>query len=262
MGASWPPRLHAWYLAAVSQELEVLGSLAMPPRFEVLRAARAIRALMADPDDLPQVFTIIDALDGTAPHRMYLGFRRSRSGQRLLSERPDIVPALVDRQALARLPEGSLGRAYLAFVEREGISAEGILGASLAAVPARRETPGIRYVRCRMRDTHDLWHALTGYHGDVVGELALLAFALAQHWNTGVALIVAAAIAKGFGREELAVVRDGFARGRRARWLPALDWESRLARPLAEVQAELRLEPLSPYREVRTAELRQEGLVG
>ena len=36
----------------------------------------------------------------------------------------------------------------------------------------------------RMRDTHDLWHAATGYKGDVVGELAVLAFTLAQNFGS------------------------------------------------------------------------------
>src|SRR5579871_2248300 len=164
-------------------------SHALPlPHYDFPRAGRALSALMRDPDDLPQVFTLIEAISGTAPHRLLRKFRRTEVGRRILREQPDIVPILADRGALRALPDGSLGRAYLAFVESEGISAEGIREASeLGEENDARRPEAFRYLHQRMRDTHDLWHAATGYKGDVVGELALLSFALAQNWNTAIA---------------------------------------------------------------------------
>src|SRR4051794_38172923 len=100
------------------------------PRFDLPRAGRALAHLLKDPDDLPQVFTLIESMSGTAPHRLLLGFKRRESGARLLRDRPDIATILSDRTALRALPDGSLGRAYLAFVESEGISAQGIRDAS------------------------------------------------------------------------------------------------------------------------------------
>jgi ubiquinone biosynthesis protein COQ4 len=96
-----------------------------PPRFDVPRAGRALAALMRDPDDLPQVFTLIDSISGTAPHRMLRRFRKTESGQRLLRDEPDILRLLNDREGLRALPEGTLGREYLSFVESEGISPKG-----------------------------------------------------------------------------------------------------------------------------------------
>ena len=231
------------------------------PHFDLPRAGRALAALMRNPDDLPQVFTLIDAMSGTAPHRLVLGLRRSRRGARLLRDRPDIVPTLVDRSALGRLPDGSLGRAYLAFVESEGISPEGIRDASVAGEGGDYLRDDFRYGHQRLRDTHDLWHAATGYKGDVVGELALLAFTLAQHWNTAVAMIIVAGLIKGLGRSESRVIVDGFRRGRAARWLPAQEWESLLALPLEDVRARLNLGAPPVYTPIRTSELRAEGVI-
>ena len=121
-----------------------------------------------------------------------VGLLRSR----LLREKPDIVPTLVDREGLRALPEGSLGRACdLAFVESEGISPEGIRRGERRRGSRRppRLSESSQYIHERMRDTHDLWHAATGYKGDVLGELALLAFTLAQNWNTAIAMTSAAA---------------------------------------------------------------------
>jgi ubiquinone biosynthesis protein COQ4 len=231
------------------------------PHYDLPRAGRALSRLLRDPDDLPQVFTLIDALSGTSPHRLLRGFRRSPTGARLLRERPDIVAMLADREALRALPAGSLGRAYLAFVESEGISPEGIRTASVEGAPVQEGSGDLLYVKARMRDTHDLWHAATGYKGDVAGELGLLAFTLAQNWNPGVALIVATGLVKGFGVHTTTIVPEGYRRGRKAEWLPAQDWEALLPLPLDEVRARLSLGAPPVYTPIRTSELKAQGLI-
>jgi ubiquinone biosynthesis protein COQ4 len=234
-------------------------SLALP-HYDLPRASRALAALLRNPDDLPQVFTLVESISGTAPHRLLLGFKRSQTGARILRERPDILPRLADRTSLRALPDGSLGRAYLAFVESEGISAEGIRDADGKAADRRRPEV-FAYIHKRMRDTHDLWHTVTGYKGDVLGELALLGFTLGQSWNAGLALIVFAALVKGLNRGHARMIGDGFLRGRAAAWLPALDWESMLALPLDEVRERLKLGSPPAYTPIRTAELRSQGLL-
>jgi ubiquinone biosynthesis protein COQ4 len=232
------------------------------PRYDLPRAGRALATLLRDPDDLPQVFTLIDSLSGTAPHRLLRGLRRTESGKRLLRDRPDISPILADREGLRAMPEGSLGRAYLAFVESEGISAEGIKTASEGRVGVGVSgSRDFAFIHQRMRDTHDLWHAATGYKGDVVGELSLLAFTLAQNWNTAVALLVGAAFLKGFSRTETHVIREGYRRGKQAAWLPAEEWEALLELPLEQVRTRLKLGAPPVYTPIRTNELRAMGII-
>jgi len=234
--------------------------LSLPlPRFDVPRAGKALAALLRDPDDLPQVFTLIDSMSGTAPARLLLGFRRSESGRRLLRERPDIVKYTGDRAWLRAQAPGTLARAYLAFVEREGISAEGIMDASKTERSFASQE--MEWLRCRLRDTHDLWHAVTGYQGDVLGELSLLAFGLGQHWNSAIGLIVVTGLLKGFGQGHSKLVFEGFQRGRRAKWLPAQDWESLLTRPVEDVRAQLEVGAPPEYTPLRTAELRAQGVI-
>lgn len=227
-------------------------------QFAPRRALRAARILAGDPDDLPQVFTIIEALSLDTMWRTRLRLWLRPGGRQLLRERRDIVPLLADRAALARLPAGSLGREYLAFVEREGISADGIIAANRIGVREEASlSPEVGWVHARLRDTHDLWHAATGYHGDIVGETALLAFTFAQLWNPALALIIAIGL---FKMRQLpgaaTTIVDGFRRGLRARWLPAQSWEELLALPLGEVRARLRLESPAVYRVLRSSELR------
>jgi ubiquinone biosynthesis protein COQ4 len=229
------------------------------PRFDLPRAGKALSALLRDPDDLPQVFTLIDSMSGTAPARLLWKFRRSESGKRLLRDRPDIVAQLGDREALRKLPANSLGRAYLAFVESEGISAEGIREASRTERSFTSDE--IEYLRCRMRDTHDLWHTVTGYKGDLLGELSVLAFTLGQHWNSAIGALVLAGLLKGFGRGDTGLVLRAWRRGRQAEWLPAVEWEQLLSSPIDEVRARLNVGAPPEYTPIRSAELRAAGML-
>jgi ubiquinone biosynthesis protein COQ4 len=220
-----------------------------------LEAWRAIRALLRDPDDTRQVFKIVDALSGNAGARIFRRFQSTLTGTRILEERRDLLQTLCQREALAALPPGSLGRSYLDFVTKEQITADGLVAASQEA-REQVEALGEDYRRTmeRLRDMHDLWHVVAGYGRDLVGEASLLAFTFAQTWNPGVGFIVAVAylrLGDAPGAREL--LREAFRRGRRAAWLPGEDWEALLARPLEEVRARLGLGTPPRYTAVRSA---------
>ena len=80
-------------------------------QFQPRRALSAARSLFANPDDLSQVFTIVESFSGNTLERIARRFQADETGRRLLAERPDLVSKLEDRAALARLPDGSFGRA-------------------------------------------------------------------------------------------------------------------------------------------------------
>jgi ubiquinone biosynthesis protein COQ4 len=218
------------------------------PRRRPLEAAAALRRLVANPEDTAQVFVIMRALSGDALSKGHARFAKTPLGAAVLREERDLLDALCDREALRRLPEGSLGRVYLAFVEANGIAAEGLVEASEPTADDYTElTPSEGHYARRLRDQHDLWHVLTGYSTQPYGEVCVVAFSYPQTANLGfaaIALIGALKIAKESGSRQ--VFRDAweaYRRGRRARWLPEQDWEALLARPIAQVRAELAIEP-------------------
>ncbi|HEX6242450.1 MAG TPA: Coq4 family protein [Polyangiales bacterium] len=210
-------------------------------RFRPLEALRALRALLRDPDDTAQVFRIISAVSGGARARMLRRLQRTSVGQRVLRDPRPLASLLLDRARLAQLPAGSLGREYLAFCERHGITADGLIAASELGSKDDDLTPEERVMRARMRDAHDLWHVVTGYQTDLIGEASVLAFTVAQTKNPGVALIVLSAFidARGDRSATRMLLIEAFLRGLHAEWLPAADWEALLERPLAEVRREL-----------------------
>ncbi len=227
-------------------------------RYDVRGALGALRALVDDPDDTAQVFRVLEAMPGGSAERTLARLRRSESGVRLLSERPRLLAVLSDRTRLAGMPSGSLARAYLDFVEREGISAEGLVAASQAGSSDWLRDPepaDLDFMSDRMRDMHDLWHAVTGYQGDLIGEAALLAFSFAQTWSPGVGLIVGLGLVKLSEPGARRIVLGGFRRGLGAEWLPAVEWESLLAEPLADVRQRLAVGPVPRYAPLRTGDL-------
>lgn len=224
-----------------------------------LRALRAIRKLFANPDDTHYVFEIIEALQGPALDRMYGRLQQSKQGRELLAERPDLIPVLNDRERLRAMPEGSLGRAYLAFVEAEGITAAGLVDASDRA---RRygQIEDLAWLRNWLRDTHDLWHTVLGYQGDLIGEAALLAFSHYQTGNWGVGIIASLAwyklgkvTAPDIGARHIVV--DGRRRAKHMPWFVDVPWHRWLERPLTEVRRDLCMVAPAAYQPLRSHEV-------
>ena len=232
----------------------------LAPGWYPLRALRALRELVRNPDDTRHVFTVIEALSGHAPLRVLRRFQRSDNGQRLLASRAQILHLLRDRERLERMPEGSLGRAYLAFLDREKISADGLVQASVEGhTGAFVRGRDFEYVSDRLRDTHDLWHTVSGYQGDLYGETALLAFSAVQTGNPGIALIVLTALLRARDPKLVQLVWRGLTAGATAQWLPPVEWETLLPLPLDEVRRRLQIEPAPSYQTVRSADLRMLG---
>src|SRR6267142_6174760 len=100
--------------------------------------------------------------------------RESEIGRAILAERRSLLDVLANRERLRALPEGSLGRIYLAFMEREGLTADGLAAAADEGYRQRSFDPDVRTFADWARDSHDLWHVLTGYGRDPLGELCLL----------------------------------------------------------------------------------------
>src|SRR5262245_57651645 len=91
------------------------------------RALRALHGLLANPDDTMLAFEIFDAIDRDVEERAFQRFRRDPVGRRLLATGPSLAAHLSDRAALAALPAGSFGRAYLAYLDANRFDALGLL---------------------------------------------------------------------------------------------------------------------------------------
>lgn len=244
-------------MATVAQQAKPF-SLGLP------RALGALKKLIADKEDTAQVFEIMRALSGASIPKGYKKLLETPEGGRIAYRRTELAAVLDDHDALRKLPAGSVGRAYLAFVESEQLSAQGLANesAKVRDIDFEVEHPMAWYGR-RLRDVHDLWHVLTGYGRDALGEASLVAFSYAQTKSLGFALIALAGareIKRGMpGQPIYACVREAHRNGRAAAWLPGVDYEKLLAEPLEAARARLNIAPPATYRAIPAA-LREEAM--
>lgn len=197
-------------------------------------AVAAIRALLRNPDDTRQVFVLSLALNRRAFPEVLARFLESEEGLALLTERPSIDTAHVDFERLRSLPEGTLGREYVRYLDDNKLDPD--LFDAPPGLP-----PAVAYLSKRLRQSHDVWHVLTGYKPDVAGEVALQAFTYAQTSAPASGLIAVAGTLR-WARGSRGLVRAtirGYRRGKRARFLGSVRWESHWERPLTDVRRDL-----------------------
>ncbi|MEO1322530.1 MAG: Coq4 family protein [Pseudomonadota bacterium] len=217
-----------------------------------------MQKLIADKEDTAQVFHIIEALNGDANRKDFTRFLNSNNGLRLLQERKFLPTILDDHAPLRALPEGSVGRAYVEFMEREGLTAHGLVEESKLQRANQIEfDDDLLWYSNRLRDTHDLYHVLTGYGRDALGEDALLGYTHSQHGGLGISFIAYMGnrqIAKEAPREARVkeVLAEGRRNGKRANRIIDQDIQSLLDQPIEEVRARLNIaEPVLYKRALR-----------
>ncbi|MDQ8027658.1 MAG: Coq4 family protein [Brevundimonas sp.] len=217
-----------------------------PRKVQPLRAFRALRRLIANKEDTAQVFEIMNALAGGSVRRGYQKMLEESEGARQAYLMTELADRLQDRAWLETCPAGSVGEAYLAFIDERNLSAYGLADESRKVADTEIDAahPHAWYAR-RLRDVHDIWHILTGYRTDALGEACVVAFSLPQTGSPGFGLI-AAGVAVQFARARTGYpcarsVFEAWRRGRKAGWLPALDYEALMMEPLTSARSRLGL---------------------
>ena len=218
-----------------------------------LRPWKLLASLVAvarDPEDTASGARLVLAFEGRRADENFRRFAADPTGARILAGDATLYELLIDRPRMRALPEGSLGRSYLEFVEREGISTEGLRDVVL---PVERELfhsdPSRERYADHMSAMHDLWHVLTGYSRDLLGEILLLAFSHEQLGTRAFGWIVKLS-SLGINRRiegAKALLSEARARAARAPWLATVDWEALLALPIEEVRDLLQLGPPPSY---------------
>ena len=217
-------------------------------RIRPLTALKAVRNVLNDPEQTSQVFRVLQALSGPSLTRNFNKFCATETGNRVLNEQLDLVSKLNDPEYLTSLPEHSLGHTYHRFISREQISAGGLEEASAEANAEDGYSPVAAdqqsnadfdlFIR-RTRASHDLFHVLTRYGRDPLGEACLLAFTYGQTKNIAFPFILLSAarrLYQGAGITVFGALWRGYRDGKKAGWLLAADWETMLEQPLESVR--------------------------
>ena len=224
------------------------------PQYRPLRAWTNFRKLMKDKEDTALVFKIFESLPSKDFLSRAAALTLSERGEYLRSTEPSLPEVLDDHAALRCTPKGSVAHAYCDFMEAEGLTAAGLV-AEYDRVGRPKYPDLVEWFINRSRDTHDLFHVLTGYGRDALGEQCVLLFTHGQSPSQGHLLIGyagAANIAKmvrGSKAPVMGAVREAHRTGKGAPQLMAQPIRQLLERPLDEVRAQLRIPQPARYRE-------------
>ncbi|HKU38691.1 MAG TPA: Coq4 family protein [Polyangiales bacterium] len=189
-------------------------------------------ALALDPNDTQQVFYLAQAVDRDSLPRILAELSQHAGGRELMRVRPVIDSKHVDFAALEALPAHTLGGAYARALRAQQLDPD-IFEAAPPGLPADQA-----YLAQRMRQTHDLWHVLTGLATDIPGETALQAFAYAQLRQNFSGLIAVFGLAF-FGvryPRMWSLVRRAARAGKAASYLLAVRWEDHWRESLHDVR--------------------------
>lgn len=217
-------------------------------RIDGWTAARALWGLARGRENRAELAAQVGAaLEGRSILQLRRRFLETPGGRALRARGRTLLDALRDREALRALPADSFGHAYACYMDQERL--DGDVLAAMVDEAYGPEDAELRFVRARVRDSHDLWHTLTGYGADPLGEGAVIAFSLGQiHQNVLVALVALMLLAPVVLIPRLVVawpryMLQAFRRGREAKWLLAEPLEDLLEVPLDEARRRLGIRP-------------------
>lgn len=240
-------------LLPLSKDAKAVGNF----RFRPLHAFRAFRRLIADKEDTALVFEIIGALSGRSMEKAYLRMLTFEQGARQAYLAEELADKLNDDEWLSTFAPGTVGAHYREFMRLRDISADGLIEESQKASigPGGTDTAHpVAWFARRMRDVHDIWHVLTGYSTDTSGEGCLLGFTFAQTKNLGLGFITFAGaieLTRAHWRQPyIRAAFEGWRMGRKAAWLPALDYERLFAQPLEDACQQLGLSAPAIYHSI------------
>jgi len=213
-------------------------------------ALKALQRLLSDKDDTTQVFEIMRALNGDATLKGYRRLLETAQGGRIAYERAEFADRLMDDAWLDSFAPGTVGATYRDFIRSENLSAEGLADVSRQTLREVDVKHPHAWFGRRTRDVHDIWHVLSGYHRDALGEACLVAFSYSQTKGLGWALIALGAAfrsRRGPKYPYRRAILQGYQRGKAAQWLLGEDYERLLNEPLESARRRLNITPPTLY---------------
>lgn len=226
---------------------ELAETTPLPPRRMKWRRAWHLTKQIKEHPYTPELsYDLILALDGGDLEQCFQDFLAEPGARQLIEERPNLAEFVADRDALAAMGEGSLGRAYLELTDYDGYSADSLIQLQDRLDSFREIAPDPirKWFHNRGAVLHDVFHALTGYGRDFAGEAAVNVFtaAVSSHRITRLySFIGALAAPRDNYLANLSYMREVWRRGRRSRIPLSARWEELFPLQLDEVCRRLQI---------------------
>ncbi|XP_033923389.1 ubiquinone biosynthesis protein COQ4 homolog, mitochondrial isoform X1 [Melopsittacus undulatus] len=150
------------------------GHIPTSPLQKALLAAGSAAMALYDPYRHDMVAVLGETTGCLALPNLRDKMRHHPEGYRILQERPRIRLSTLDVSRLRGLPDGSLGREYIRFLEDNKVSPDTRMPAKFV------DDEELAYVIQRYREVHDMMHTLLGMPTNMLGEVVVKWFEAIQ----------------------------------------------------------------------------------
>ena len=239
-------------------DLPIIDTRRPQPRYNFPKAWHHFKELIKDKENTAEVSPIFEALPWRGAYSSATAFLSTPRGQQIRASEPSLVAVLDDHVALRKLPVGTLAHAYCDFMEREGLSAQGLVDElDTYRRPDQYFDDQASWYFDRVRDTHDLMHIVSGFGRDALGEQCVLAFTYSQQPALAHLFLGYAGALEIWKRGKVRVpifraVREAQRMGKACPRLIEQPILELLATPLAELRAQLKIAEPHYYHQVHT----------
>ena len=203
----------------------------------LIEELRGVVGLLRDPHAIQNIYKIEDALLEAPSTQFSAKFVAQQPGvsemiaQRYLRNEP------YDMDMLRSLPDGTLGQALATHIDKYEFDPN--------YYRIREVNDDATYCLMRTRETHDIWHVVTGFYPTPLGEIGIKAVELAQLRRPMAAVLCAGAVLRYMLRKPerfddlLAAISAGYQMGLHAKPLLAQKWEEHWSTPVDELRTAL-----------------------
>ncbi|MFW9259288.1 Coq4 family protein [Nostoc sp. CALU 546] len=209
---------------------------------QTLKGIKAFVMLLLDEKgDLKPVWELSNSLlDSRAFQLAVASMKTIPEVADILTER--YIAPTHDLEALLQYPPDSLGYTYASHMKQLSFK---------TLEPEIKSNSDSSYIENRWRQTHDIWHIITGFDTSEIGEIGLQAFYLAQLKLPLASLLIANALISvslwrpQFLSRVLMAISQGWNMGNNAKPLIAQKWEHFWEKPVVLLRAELNVQPVN-----------------
>ena len=199
--------------------------------------------MMFNPEGTQSVFEMEDGLLKSKSTEELLRFTsKDPSVMAMIQER--YLQPVPDTEALSKLPKNTLGYKYFNHLDSMGFDPD-----YYRKIEVQNDTD---YVMMRIRQTHDIWHVVTGFDTHPLGEIAIKAVELAQTHRPMAAAICAGGVFRYMLKEPeefgdcLESIVAGYHMGLQSKALLSMKWEELWDRDIEDLRGRLGLEVVGP----------------
>jgi len=172
-------------------------------------------------------------------------------GRQILRERPRMTSTSLNLEYLRLLPDNTVGKTYINWLDREGVSPDTRVAVKFI------DDDELAYIYQRYRECHDFYHSITGLPIIIEGEISVKVL---EYMNIGMPMSGLGALfaplrLKSSQRERLRNIYYpwAFSSGLNSKPLMNVYWEKILTKDVAELRRELGIEQPPDLRNLRKA---------